>query len=191
MERREEITACLRKAAAGQPGATDELLPLVYEELRALARRQRWQFRDELSPGTRSLVHEAYVKLAGREAPWETRAQFFAVAARAMRSVLIDNARHFARAKREGGLQRVGLDEEQLVSAQRSAELLALDAALERLAATDERLARVVECRFFGGLTIEECGAALGLAPATVKRAWTLARAWLARELRCAAGEGS
>jgi RNA polymerase sigma factor (TIGR02999 family) len=188
MGRREEITAWLAAAAAGRPEATDELLPLVYEELAELAHRQRWRFRAELSPGTQSLVHEAYLKLAGRSEPWGSRALFFAVASRAMRSILVDNARHFARAKREGGRERVPLDEGLLVSEQRGAELVALDAALDRLATSDPRLARIVECRFFAGLTIEECAEALGVSPATVKRGWTLARAWLARELGSGAG---
>jgi RNA polymerase sigma factor (TIGR02999 family) len=183
MARREEITAWLDAAAAGRPEATAELLPLVYEELAELAHRQRWRFRAELSPGTKSLVHEAYLKLAGRTAPWGNRAVFFAVAARAMRSILVDNARHFARAKREGRLERVPLDEGHLVSEQRGPDLLALDAALDRLAGSEERLARIVECRFFAGLTVEESAEALDLSPATVKRGWILARAWLAREL--------
>jgi RNA polymerase sigma factor (TIGR02999 family) len=136
-------------------------------------------------PGTRSLVHETYLRLVEHEhLEGRGRAQFFALASRAMRSILIDNARRTARQKREGARVRVPLSDDLLVSEARSDELIALDEALEKLAASDERLGRIVECRVFGGLTIEEAAEAMDLSPATVKRGWTLARAWLYEELQ-------
>jgi RNA polymerase sigma factor (TIGR02999 family) len=184
MSNTHDVTALLKRAGQGDGDAMHALVPLVYDELQQLARRQRFVWRHEQAPGTRSLVHEAYVKLVAQsEIDWQSRAQFFCVAAKAMRSVLVDNARHFGRLKREGGRQRVDLEESLLVSAARSDELVALDAALSRLAAADPRLAAVVECRFFGGLTIEETAEALQRSPATVKRDWVAARTWLYREL--------
>jgi RNA polymerase sigma factor (TIGR02999 family) len=148
-----------------------------------MARRHRADWRR--SPlGTQSLVHEAYLKLVDQSVEWNNRGQFFAIASKAMRSILIDNARHFQRLKREGGRERVELEEGLLVSAARSEELIALDAALERLRLADARLAAIVECRFFGGLTIEETAEAMGSSPATVKRDWAAARTWLYRELQ-------
>ena len=186
-----EVTALLQELGAGN---NDEvlarLLPLVYDELRLLARHHRFRWRDDQSPGTGSLVHEAYLKLAGQSRiRWESRAQFFYLASRAMRSVLIDNARHHLRQKRGGSLEHVPLSDDLLVSAERSEELIALDEALTRLSTADDRLGRIVECRFFGGLTVEESADALGLSPATVKRGWTTARAWLFHELKRAPGE--
>lgn len=129
-------------------------------------------------------MHEAYLKLVNQtHIDWQSRGQFFAIASKAMRSVLVDNARHWQRLKREGARERVELEEGMLVSEARSEEVLALDGALERLNSADARLATIVECRFFGGLTVEETAAALGLSPATVKRDWVAARTWLYREL--------
>lgn len=169
--------------ASGAPGAGDRLFGLVYDELRQIAHRHRAQWR-RLPMATRSLVHEAYVKLVDQtHIKWESRAQFFAIASRATRSVLIDNARHWQRLKREAGRQRVELDDAMLVSEARSDELVALDEALSRLHAVSPRLTAIVECRFFGGLTVEETGVALAISPATVKRDWVAARTWLYREL--------
>jgi RNA polymerase sigma factor (TIGR02999 family) len=180
-----EITALLAAAQGGDAGElVRRLYPLVYDQLARIAHHHRRGFRDDLSPGTASLVHQAYLKLVEQTGiDWRSRGQFFGLASRAMRSLLVDNARRAGRAKREGGRARVALDEAMLVSAARSEELLDLDRALDRLAATEERLARIVECRFFGGLTIEETAEALDLSPASVKRGWTVARAWLYREL--------
>lgn len=180
MDRRDEVTALLNEAGGGDPEAVERLMPLIYDELRVLARHHRFRWRDERAPGTASVVHEAYLKLVDRSRiRWESRAQFFYLASRAMRSVLIDNARHFSREKRGGARRQVPLNEESLVSEERSDELLALDEALNRLAAANGQLGQIVECRFYGGLTIEESADALGLSPATVKRNWTTARAWL------------
>lgn len=183
MPDRGEVTVLLRGLARGDAGAADRLMSLVYEELRQMARRQRSRWRQ--SPlGTHSLVHEAYLKLVDQTTvEWSSRGQFFAIASKAMRSILIDNARHYLRLKREGGRERLELEEGMLVSAARSEELIALDAALERLRRADSHLAAVVECRFFGGLTIEETAEALNISPATVKRGWAAARTWLYREL--------
>lgn len=181
------MTSLLLRYADGERTALDRLLPLVYEELQRLARhhRYRWGPPDRRAPGTTSLVHEAYARLVDLDrVQWECRGQFFAVASRAMRSVLIDNARWHAREKRGGDRREVPLEEAPLVSSQRGAELLDLDEALDRLEREDPRLARIVECRFFGGLTIPETAEAVEVSEATVKRGWNLARAWLYRELQ-------
>jgi RNA polymerase sigma factor (TIGR02999 family) len=157
----------------------DQLLPLVYGELRRLARSHRrgwWH----VGPGTVSLVHEAYLKLVDQtQVEWHNRAQFFCIASRAMRSVLIDDARRRLRKKRVAERDAVPFEDHLVAEEGRSADLLALDEALERLRGEDERLADIVECRFFGGLTVEEIGETLGISAATVKRGWIVARAWL------------
>jgi RNA polymerase sigma factor (TIGR02999 family) len=183
MGARDEVTAALADLGAN-PHAFDRLLPLVYDELRVLARQHRWRWQDERAPGTISLVHEAYLKLVDQtRVRWESRAQFFYLASRAMRSVLIDHARRRTRQKRGGAGEPVPLDDDLIAEAARSDELISLDDALTRLATADAQLARIVECRFFGGLTIEETAAALGLSAATIKRGWTTARAWLYQQL--------
>jgi RNA polymerase sigma factor (TIGR02999 family) len=185
--KRGSVTALLERARAGDSRALDEVMPLVYGELRALARHHRAGWRQGAAarpPGTLSLVHEAYLRLVHQtHVAWESRAQFFYLASRAMRSILVDNARHQLRQKRGGGRLAVELEEAMLVSEARAEELVALDQALDRLGARDERLGRIVECRFFGGLSVEETAETLGVSPATVKRGWTVARAWLFREL--------
>ncbi|MGH9385602.1 MAG: ECF-type sigma factor [Vicinamibacterales bacterium] len=183
MAPREDVTRLLKDLASGAPEAGNRLLEVVYDELRQLARYHRAQWRKS-AIGTQSLVHEAYLKLVDQtHIQWQSRGQFFAIASRAMRSVLVDNARYWQRLKREGGRDRVELDDAMLVSEARSEEVLALDTALDRLGGADARLATIVECRFFGGLTVEETAEALGLSPATVKRDWVAARTWLYREL--------
>lgn len=184
MDGRDDVTALLLELGKGNRAAMDRLLPVVYEELRKLAHHHRYSWR-ETAPGTVSLVHEAYLKLVQQtQVDWQSRAQFFYIASRAMRSILIDNARRRQRQKRGGDRVAVPLDQAMLVSAERSQELLALDEALERLRESDTRLADVVDCRFFGGLTVQETAEALDVSPATVKRAWVVARTWLYRELR-------
>ncbi|MEM9701290.1 MAG: ECF-type sigma factor [Planctomycetota bacterium] len=171
--------------------ASDELLPLVYEELRTLAavRLNRERSSQILQPT--ALVHEAFLRLLGPAdgdggAPnWERRGHFFAAAAEAMRRILIENARRAGRTKHGGGRRRVDLPEEGLASAAEhdAAQLLDLDAALSKLEREDPSLARLVELRFFAGLSVEDTAAALGSSPRTVKRRWAFARAWLGREM--------
>jgi RNA polymerase sigma factor (TIGR02999 family) len=172
----------------GRAAVLSELMPLVYGELKALARSNRFRWRGVDAPGTTSLVHEAYLKLAdSTPADLANRRQFYALASKAMRSILIDNARWHARQKRGGGRRRTEFEETMLVSAERSEELLALDQALAELEDREPRLARIVECRCFGGLTVDETAVALEVSSATVKRGWSLARTWLYRALRSAA----
>jgi len=161
----------------------DRLIPLVYGELKALARANRYRWGGPSPAGTTSLVHEVYARLAQGDNDYPGRRQFFCLASKAMRSILIDNARRHQRQKRGGGIAPLPLNEEVLVSAERSSELIALDEALSVLEAQEPELSQIVECRCFGGLTIEETATALGVSPATIKRRWTLARAWLFREL--------
>jgi len=167
----------------------DELFPLVYAELRRIAAREMRREKPGRTLQTTALVHEAYLRLLkDASLSFENRAHFLGVAARAMREILIEHARARSARKRGGGAVRLTLDDLVAPVSSPSIDVLALDEALERLARLDERHARVVELRYFGGLSVEETAAALGLSPATVKRDWTLARAWLFREL---AGTGS
>ncbi len=167
----------------GEPGAYDQLVPLLYGELRAVARRHLLGERQGHTLESRALVHEAYLRIA-EQGPFELRdrTHFIAAASHVMRQVLVDHARARRAAKRDGGL-RVDLDEALEVAAPAGLDVLAVDDALNALAALDARQAQVVELRFFGGLSIEEAADALALSPATVKREWSTARAWLAREL--------
>jgi RNA polymerase sigma factor (TIGR02999 family) len=187
-----EITRLLARLdeerGEGRAAMLEQLMPLVYSELKALARSNRYRWSGVELLGTTSLVHEAYLKLADQSpANFANRRQFFALASKAMRSILIDNARWHGRKKRGGGKAPAMLEESILVSAQRSEELLALDEALDQLEEREPRLARIVECRCFGGLTVDETAEALEVSPATVKRGWSLARTWLFRVLRTAA----
>jgi RNA polymerase sigma factor (TIGR02999 family) len=175
----------------GDRAALDALLPLVYRELTILARRQRRAWRGDLTLSTTALVHEAYLKLtrSGRPAG-DGRAHFFAVAAKAMRHVLCNHARDRRRQKRGGGVPALRLAPAEEIAAPvglsdaEGEELAALDEALDALQRIGARQARVVECRFFGGMSIEETAAALDVSPRTVKRDWTFARAWLRREMQ-------
>lgn len=163
----------------------EDLLPLVYGELKRIAARQLRGERPGHTLCTTALVHEAWLELSHLDRiRWKNRSHYLALAAQAMRRVLIDHAVARRAHKRGGGRQPEPLGDDPLVMVQgRAAELIDLDHALERLATQDERQVRVVECRFFGGMSIEETAEALGISPATVKREWTLARAWLNREL--------
>lgn len=184
MTREPDITGLLLAWRAGDRDAFDRLFPLVYDQLRRIAHRQFGRERSGHTLGTTALVHEAYLKLVDQtRAQLTDRAHFFAVAARAMRRILVDYARRHRAAKRGGPLGPVSLDDTALVADQRSDTLVALDGALTRLAEVDERLSRVVECRFFGGLTEEETAEALAVTARTVRRDWVKAKGWLSREL--------
>ncbi len=182
-----DITRLLERAHEGDPDALDCLVPIVYEELRALAHRQRMRRRPSETLNTTALVHEAYEKLARSGSAFADRHHFFRVAARIMRNVLVDHARARQRQKRGGGVPDLPLDEMRLAAAEEPSQLLALDEALTRLATLDERQSEVVELRYFVGLTIPEAAEVLGLSPATVKRDWAVARAWLHHTLSEAA----
>ncbi|MGH7468658.1 MAG: sigma-70 family RNA polymerase sigma factor [Longimicrobiales bacterium] len=187
----ENIDSLLARLRTGDEEAFDQLFPLVYDQLHQAAKRQRrrWQSDDTLN--TTALVHEAYLRLAGQSAPgWQGEPHFLAVAARAMRQIMIDHARGKRRAKRGGQWQRVPLHEIEAAlttggaaSTASADALLALDGALRRLDVANPRQSRIVECRFFGGMAIADTAEALGVSAATVKRGWAVAQAWLYREL--------
>lgn len=182
-----EVTRLLARAREGEQGALEKLLPLVYEELRAIAHRVRTQRGASETLNTTALVHEAYEKFAHAEPNWEDRNHFFRVAAKAMRQILINYA-HAQNATKRGGTESpVSLDAIRLVPPERAAPLIALDEALTRLTALDARRAEVVELRYFVGLSIAEAADVLGRSPATVKRDWAVARAWLHDEIAGAA----
>jgi RNA polymerase sigma-70 factor (ECF subfamily) len=165
--------------------AIDRLLPAIYEELRRIAHHRLRAEQTGHTLETTGLVHEAYLRLVGSERlEFESHAHFLAIAAQAMRHILIDSALTRRTQKRGGGVRALPLDAEPIIAEERSEEVLALDEALQRLAAINARQARVVECRYFGGMNIDETAIALDMSPATVKRDWTLARAWLNRELQ-------
>ena len=173
----------LRDVGRNRPGAEEELLPLVYEDLRRLAHRAMRGERPGHTLQTTALVHEAYMRLRGAASEsWESRAHFLRVAARAMRRVLIDHARRKLSDKRGGGVEREPLDAITLAHDESPGDLLALNDALDRLAAVDARMAQVVELRFFAGLTLEDTARVLGVSRSTVKNDWTMARAWLKQQ---------
>jgi len=183
-----EVTALLVAWEGGDPEALERLLPLVYDELRRIGERQLRGERGQTLQPT-AVVHEAYLRLVDQSrANWQNRSQFYAVAARMMRRVLVDHARHRDRVKRGAGAPRISLDDgldalDTPAAPVDLVDLIDLNDALERLGQLDAEQARLVELRFFGGLTIEETAEVLGSSPATVKRDWASARAWLYREL--------
>jgi RNA polymerase sigma factor (TIGR02999 family) len=184
------VSRMLEGLRGGDRATLDELFALVYDELHALARMQRRRWRGDHTLDTTALVHEAYVKLVARNRiDVEDRAHFLALASRAMRHILCNHARAAGARKRGGDLERVSIDPAHVPatagpSAGMSPDtLVALDDALRRLEEIDPRQSRVVECRFFGGLTVDETAAALGISPRTVKRDWQVAQAWLHREI--------
>jgi RNA polymerase sigma factor (TIGR02999 family) len=180
-----EVTRLLTELGRGGHAAADRLMPLLYNELRQIAHRRLRGERPDHTLNTTALVHEAYVKLIGLDRmTWQNRAHFLAIAAQAMRRVLVDYAVGRKTQKRGGLLQRVPLDETMLVTARPADTLIALDGAIRRLESISPRLSRIVECRYFGGMSIEETAQALQLSPATIKREWNVARAWLNRELK-------
>ena len=179
-----QITQLLVAWGEGDSHALQELMPLVYRELRRTAHGRLGRERPGHTLQTTALVHEAYLRLVDqREASWKNRAQFFAVAAQMMRRILVDYARARQYGKRGGSAQRVELDEAIVASKDRAAEVVALDEVLLSLAELDPRKSRVVELRVFGGLSVEETAEILEVSPGTVKRDWTLAKAWLQREM--------
>lgn len=179
-----EVTQLLIAFRGGDREAFDRLVPLVYEDLRRIARRHLRRGRPGATLDTTGLVHEAYLKLVDQtRATWQDRGHFLAVSARAMRQVVIDHARRHAAEKRGGGERPVTYDDARVGVDEEAERLLAVDRALDRLGEKNERLARVVECRFFAGLSEEETSAALGTSLRTVQRDWMRARAWLREEL--------
>jgi len=179
-----EVTQLLRAWGNGDTAALEKLTPLVYEELHRLARRYMAQERPRHTLQATALVNEAYLRLVdSRKVRWQNRAHFFAVSATLMRRILVDFARQRRYQKRGGQAQQVSLDEALLVARERGADLVALDDALNALAAVDPRKSRVVELRFFGGLSVEEAAEALEVSADTVLRDWKLAKSWLLREL--------
>ena len=185
METSADVTALLSELTKGNPAAGSKLIPLVYDQLRRLADGYMRRERTGHTLQTTALVHEAYLKLLGqRSVDWQNRAHFFGIAAQVMRRVLIDHARGHVRDKRGGRSEHVQLDEALVFSPERSADFLELNAALERLAEIDARQAQIVEMRFFAGLTVEETAEVLKISPKTVKRDWSVAKAWLHGELK-------
>ena len=186
-----EITQLLADLSGGNDGVVDALMPLVYQELQALARRQLRGERSGHTINTTALVHEAYLKLIGQqEVNWQNRAHFFSIAAMAMRRILINYAHRRMADKRGGGQVVATFEEEGVLRESRAEELVALDEALDRLARLNERQSQVVTYRFFGGLTQEEIAAVLDVSVPTVRRDWRLARAWLSKELKRDLGGG-
>lgn len=188
------VSEVLDAIDAGEAGAVDELFEIVYSELRVGARQQRHRWRGNHTLNTTALVHEVYLKLIGQSgAGWNSRAHFLAAAAKAMRHLLIDYARKQNRQKRGGDRDRVGLDDvehklaadpDPTMTDAQAHDMLALNKAMQRLARINERQSQVVECRFFGGMTIPQTAEVLRISPATVKRDWRLAQAWLYHDIK-------
>ena len=177
------LTRLLIDWSNGDQSAFDKLMPLIDEELRRLAHRYMSRERAGHTLQTTALVNEAFVRLVNRNVNWQNRAHFFGIAAQLMRTILVDHARSHACAKRGGGAFKLELDEALVVSQKKAAEVIALDDALKELARLDPQQSRIVELRFFGGLTVEETAEVLHLSPATIKREWSTAKAWLYHEL--------
>src|SRR5919106_874778 len=182
---RKDVTDLLIEWSEGNQEALNKLMPLVYDELRRLASRYLRNERTGHTLQTTALVHEAYLKLVDQKnMSWENRVQFFAAAAQVMRHILVDYARNRRAFKRGGDYCRLSLDEAIISSEEKSPDLLTLHEALNNLAAIDAQQSRVVELRVFGGLTVEETAEALGISPRTVKREWSMAKAWLHKQIR-------
>jgi RNA polymerase sigma-70 factor (ECF subfamily) len=180
----QEMTELLAAWSEGDPSAMDKLAPLVSAELHHLARRYMRKERPDHTLQTTALVNEAYLRLIGqKEVRWQNRIHFYAIAAQMMRRILIDHARKRASAK-GGGAGKLSLEEVATLSDERSAELISLDEALQSLAEIDERKCKIVELRFFGGLSVEEIAVVIGVSPDTITREWRRAKAWLHREIQ-------
>jgi RNA polymerase sigma factor (TIGR02999 family) len=176
----EEITQLLMNWSQGDKAALDQLVPLVYPELRRLAKRHMNRENPAHTLQTSALINEAYLKLVDQQnVQWQNRAHFFAVAAQVMRHILVDHARTRNYAKRGGGASKLPLDEAAALTERRATELIALDDALRDLARLDERRSQIIELRFFGGLSLEETAEVMNISPSTVQREWRAARAWL------------
>ncbi len=181
---RQEVTQVLIDWSKGEQGAAERLMPLIYDELRQVARGYLRRERADHTLQATGLVHEAYLRLVDQTATsWQNRAQFFGVAACVMRRLLVDHARRHRAEKRGGDWEKVEFDDALAAGLPRSLDLVALDEALQELARVDPRQSQVVELRFFGGLTTEEAGEVLEVSPRTIKREWRRARAWLYREI--------
>jgi RNA polymerase sigma factor (TIGR02999 family) len=179
-----DVTRILNAIEQGDAKAADELLPLVYEELRRLAAQKMSHEKPGQTLQATALVHEAYIRLVGEEAQnWSGSTHFFSAAAEAMRRILVDNARRKKRLKRGGGMQKLSLEGDEINIEKPSDDLLALDEALAKLASTDKVKADLVKLRYFAGLTLEQAANILGLSQTTAKRHWTYARAWLYRKI--------
>jgi RNA polymerase sigma factor (TIGR02999 family) len=184
-----DVSELLSALASGSPTAAEKLMPLVYSELKRVARAYMRRERPGHTLQTTALVHEAYLRLIRQEnVRWHGRSHFFGIAAQLMRRILIDHARGHLREKRGGAVVALHLDEALVFSPEHSQELVRLDEALDRLAKLDPRQSRIVELRFFGGLSVEETAEYLGISPKTVKRDWAVAKAWLHAEVRSANG---
>jgi RNA polymerase sigma-70 factor, ECF subfamily len=187
-----DVTQLLLAWSNGDREALDRLIPLVYDYLRQLASRYMRRERPGHTLQTTALVNEVYLRLVDqRQVRWQNRAHFFAIVAQLMRRIVVDYARTQHRSKPGGAAERLSLDDAALLSAAQSAEILALDEALQSLAEIDERKSRVIELRYFGGLSVEETSAVLGVSENTVIRDWALAKAWLRRELEAQSGDES
>ena len=184
MTQTHELTQLLVDWSNGDRAALDKLMPLIDAELRRLAHRYMTRERAGHTLQTTALVNEAFLRLVNRKnLQWQNRAHFFGIAAQLMRTILVDHARSHASAKRGGGARNLELDEAMVVSQQKASEVIALDDALNQLALLDPQQSRIVELRFFGGLTVEEAAEVLHISPATIKREWSTAKAWLYHEL--------
>jgi RNA polymerase sigma factor (TIGR02999 family) len=180
----DQVTKLLVRWRGGDRDALDALMPIVYTELRSMAHRYLQRERSDHTLQSTALVHEAYVRLVGQKLPeWQNRAHFFGVAARLMRQILVEYARGHQAAKRGGNACKVTLDEGAMVAQQADLDVVVLDEALQELAKLDQQQSRIVELRFFGGLSIDDTSEVLGISPATVSREWSTARIWLHREI--------
>lgn len=183
MEDNGEVTRLLGEIGRGQKDAMNQLLPLVYDELHRLARSYFRRERGEHTLQATALVNEAYLRLVDQKAPLESRGHFLAVAATQMRRILLDYARKHRAARRGGAGQKVILEDTMAICEQRPVDMIALDTALKQLGELDSDQARIVELRFFGGLSVEQTAEVMGCSPATIKRSWSSARAFLHREI--------